>query len=82
MTGRDLIIYILENHLEDEPVIQGNKILGFLTLDEAAVKFEVGSTTVRVWYQLGLIDGFDIGGNVFVLKNAEPRIKKPNILFP
>ena len=41
MTGRDLIIYILENGLEDEPIIQDGMIimknLGYIPLDEAAL---------------------------------------------
>ena len=39
MTGRDLIIYILENNLENEPVYKDGRLLGFLTVTEAAVEF-------------------------------------------
>ena len=38
MTGRDLIIYILENGLEDKEVLDGGKILGFETLYGLAEK--------------------------------------------
>ena len=38
MTGKDLIKYILENDLENEPIVQNGKILGFLSLEEAAVR--------------------------------------------
>ena len=36
MTGRDLILYILENGLEDKKIIDGESILGFETLTDAA----------------------------------------------
>ena len=36
MTGRELIVYILQNHLEDEPIVNDGKILGLLTVEEAA----------------------------------------------
>ena len=42
MTGRELIIYILENDLENEPVFQDDKLIGFLNEREAAVKLNVG----------------------------------------
>lgn len=76
MTGKDLIMYILENNLENEPFIQNGKLVGFLTLEEAAVKFGVGTTTVSVWYKLGAIEGFNVGGNIYIFANAEPKINK------
>lgn len=53
MTGRDLIIYILKNELEDETV-------SFMTMSEAAVKFHVGIETIRVWIQRGQIPYIEI----------------------
>lgn len=49
MTGRDLIIYILANGLEDEPVFKEGKLIGFLTAEEVAVKMNVGVATVNAW---------------------------------
>ena len=46
MTGRDLIIYILENDLEDKEVLDGNKILGFETLYGLAEKKDTGVETI------------------------------------
>lgn len=46
MTGRDLIIYILENGLEDKKVLDGGKILGFETLYGLAEKKDVGVETI------------------------------------
>jgi hypothetical protein len=42
MTGRDLIVYILQNNLENEPVFKDGKFIGFMTEGEAAEKFDVG----------------------------------------
>lgn len=75
MTGRELIIHILSNNLEDEPVIKDGKILGFMTSEEAAVKFNVGITTVRIWVDLGMLSGVKIGDTVYIPQNAENPIK-------
>lgn len=73
MTGRDLICYILENHLENKPIVQNGKFCGFIAAEEAAVKFNVGIATIYVWYELGMIDGFKLYGTLFV-----PSMAKPN----
>ena len=47
MTGKDLIIYILQNDLEDVSVIGiVKKVL--LTENQLAAKFNVGVDTIRV----------------------------------
>ena len=46
MTGRDLIIYILENGLEDKEVLDGGKIRGFETLYGLSEKKDVGVETI------------------------------------
>ena len=45
VTGRDLILYILSNNLEDEEVFKDGKLIGFLTAWEAAEKMNVGIAT-------------------------------------
>ena len=74
MTGRDIIIYILENHLEDKNIyelIASN----LLTFDMAAEKFNVGISTVKTWVQLGMLPCFKIGGVGYILKNAKNPIE-------
>lgn len=66
MTGRDLILYILQNNLEDEEIVQDGKIVGFLSLEDVAVKFDVGTATVSAWIELGMIKGVRIGDALFV----------------
>lgn len=71
MTGRDLIIYILENHLEDEPVYNNGKVLGFMTPMETAAKFNVGLETVLVWIHQGDLDFVRIGDKLYIPMNAK-----------
>lgn len=56
MTGRELIIYILENGLEDEQVFSNGRFVGFLSVGEAAQKLGYGIETVRAMVELGLIE--------------------------
>ena len=60
MTGRELIMYILENHLEDEPICKDGRFLGCITIDEAAEKWGVGTSTIYAWIKLGMLPGIDV----------------------
>ena len=71
MTGRELIIYILANGLEDEPIYEDGKILGFITASEAAEKFNVGLATIKVWVNEGTLDGIRIGEELYIPANAD-----------
>ena len=74
MTGRELIVYILENNLEDKPVFENGKFLGFLSVDEAAVKFNVGRSTILTWAALNLISYIKIGDEIYIpANNTDPR---------
>lgn len=74
MTGRDLIIYILQNNLEDEVVLKDGFFVGFMDDYEAAVKFGVGVWTIRTWYSIGALDGIQVGEKLYFLKNTpDPR---------
>lgn len=75
MTGRDLIIYILENHLEDEQVLKDGKLLGFMTVNEAAVKFNVGPETIKLWFDMKVIKGFKLGEELYILMNQVKVLK-------
>lgn len=70
MTGRDLIIYILENNLENEPIYKDGKILGFISTKEAALEFGVGFATIELWFELGIIPGIKIGEELYIPVNA------------
>lgn len=74
MTGRDLILYILQNNLENEVVIKDGIFIWLMSEEEAAVKFEVGVAQVRAWYVTGMLDGTKIGDHLYFLRNAsDPR---------
>lgn len=74
MTGRDLIIYILQNNLEDEVVLEDGFFVGFMDEQEAAVKFGVGVWTIKVWYSIGALDGIRVGEKLYFLKSTpDPR---------
>ena len=71
MTGRDLIIHILQNGLENEPVFKDGRLLGFMTAIEAAVTFDTGLATIQIWFERGLLDGIIIGNELYIPANAK-----------
>ena len=71
MTGRDLIIYILENGLEDEPVWNNGALLGYMSDLAAAIKFSVSMATIKAWVTLGHLEGIYIGGKLYIPANAK-----------
>lgn len=66
MTGKDLIIYILQNNLEDEPIVKDGKFIGLLTDVEFATRLNVGVATVHTMIKLGTIDSVQIGGSIYI----------------
>lgn len=70
MTGKDLIIYILKNGLENEPIVNDGRFLGFITADEAAIKFGVGLATINAWVEYGWLPGLKIGKEIYIPKDA------------
>ena len=63
MTGRELIIYILENHLEDEPVFQNGTFVGYVSDVKFAEMLGVGVATVRAWIMMGRIKDATMNGD-------------------
>jgi hypothetical protein len=75
MTGKELILYILQNNLEDTIVLDGAFFVGFMTEEEAAVKFGVGVAQIRAWYICKMLKGNKIGDSLYFRKDvADPRI--------
>jgi hypothetical protein len=62
MTGRDLILYILQNNLEDEPVYKDGTFIGFVPVHEAAAKIGVGSATIFALVGQDKLDYISVGG--------------------
>lgn len=71
MTGRDLIIYILENNLEDEPIFKDGRIPGFISLGEAAEKMNVGLATVLALINQNRLNYIVIGNSLYIPSNFE-----------
>lgn len=69
MTGRDLIVYILNNHLEDSEVNRDGRLLDFLTVEEAAAKYNVTATTIEIWLKLGTLRHVKLSDNVYMILN-------------
>lgn len=70
MTGKNLIIYILSNNLEDEPIFKDGKIIGFLTDIEAAERLSIGVESVRTMVNMGILYGFKLGDVTYVSKKS------------
>ena len=77
MTGRELVIYIMQNGLEDKEVIKDGVFVGLMSEDEVAVKFGVGVATIRTWVVLGKLNGVWINGRLYFLNNVKDP-KKTN----
>ncbi len=74
MTGRELIIYILENGLENTDV---SELIfdtpAFLTIHEAARKFDVGLATIHTWVQHGYLKAYVVNGGLKIPATAEVK---------
>lgn len=74
MTGKELILFILQNNLENEEIIKDGVFVGLMDVKQAAAKFNVGEATIRIWNKQGLLKGMIVGDNLYFFKNSEdPR---------
>lgn len=64
MTGRDLVIHILSNNLEDADISEM-----FITEEEAAVRCKVGVATLKAWASMGIIHYISINDKKYILPN-------------
>lgn len=77
MTGRELIIYILEHGLEDKPVFEDGRMMGFKTVSEFAEENDVGIETVKAWIKLNMIPYIDFHGVILIPPNYKtPMLKE------
>ena len=75
MTGKELILYILQYNLENTVVLEDGFFVGFMNEEEAALKFNVGVATIRAWYSCKWLKGTKIGDSLYFRKVvADPRI--------
>jgi transposase len=69
MTGRELILYILNNGLENEQVFKNGKFIGFMKPDEVALASNVGLATVYAWIHQGRIESEAVSAGIYVPAN-------------
>lgn len=76
MTGRDLIIYILENHLEDVEIFNDETKPFLVPLDKAAVKLGCGLAGVKALLSIGKIKGIRLNGKYYIFSTEIERAKR------
>lgn len=76
MTGRELIIFILENNFEDVEFTNVCDILGVMTVKQAALKWNTGEATIKTLFELKKIPGWKNGENIYILEQPNPLIKR------
>lgn len=74
MTGRELIIRILSNNFDDkeeeeeEATNENSKPVGFMTVKEAAEKFDAKTAMMQSWVDTGLIPSIKLGNTQYIPK--------------
>lgn len=76
MNGRELIIHILSNGLEDEPVFKNGKFIGFVTPEEVAVRNNVGTATVHAWIHQGRLESEAVREGVYIPADCKTPIEQ------
>lgn len=66
MTGKELIVYILQNNLENEEVFKDGNILGYVPVPKAAVEMGMGEAAVRALISLGAVSRIKINDVEYV----------------
>ena len=66
MNGRELILYILENELENEDIFSKEFLKFMPTIESVAVMFNVGVATVEAWVENDCLDSIEFGGQTYI----------------
>lgn len=78
MTGRDLIVYILTNHLENVEIRNGKLMVSgndFMKDEQVASILGVGMATIRAWYENDYFEGaYREEGIIYIPKDEVIRI--------
>ena len=65
VTGREVMLYILQNNLENEIVIKNGLFVDFGNEEQVAARFKVGAATIKVWRKYGILrNGIKNGGTI------------------
>ena len=76
MTGRDLILYILQHDLENEPVFKDGIFIGFETDYSFATKRNVGVETIRALVLMKEINHIRIGDNIYIPATENQKLSE------
>lgn len=76
ITGRDLIIYILENGFEDVPIFSNETFIGFYTIEQYAERSGYGVETIKAKIIMGQIEGAVSIGDTYLI--AKDMLKGEN----
>lgn len=78
MTGRDLIVYILSNHLENIEIRNGHLMVSgkdFMKDEQVVSILGVGMATIKVWYENDYFEGaIREDGVIYIPKDGIIRI--------
>ena len=66
MLGRELIVFILENGLENVDIFDAKFFKAFPTVGDVAVEFNVGTATVEAWIQTERLNAIEFDGVVYI----------------
>ena len=69
MTGKDLVLTIIKYNLLDVNIDQNIADL-FLTIDEAAVKMGISTTSLHDMIKLGIVDCIKFGDKTYIHKDT------------
>lgn len=82
ITGRDLILYILKNKLEDKPINDVCCLKRFISAQAAAALYNVGEETVKTWFAMGKLSGIQIGNAIYIYPSPAEYVKNLTIPTP
>lgn len=72
MTGKEMIIYILENDLEDEEIIdKEGKPIWLITVEEAAAKLNMGVATIIAMAEMQMVKSVKLGDRMYIFRDCE-----------
>lgn len=76
MTGRELIIYIMSNGLENEEIVnEKGEFLCGLTIDDVALKLGTGRETVKALITTGKLEALNINGRFYIAPSSYQRLR-------
>lgn len=70
MNGRELIIFILENGLENEDISSEKFLSCMYTIESVAVTFNVGVATVEAWLANGCLEGIESNNKIYIFPSS------------